>query len=197
MRFPPVTIALPEWVESFAGDPARTFGTVPEQMEFVIELSRLNVENGTGGPFGAAVFDSRSHRLLAPGVNLVVPSVCSVAHAEIVAIAVAQQLAGRYDLGSDSLLSCELVTSTEPCAMCLGAIPWSGVHRIVCGARKEDAMQIGFDEGPRPSDWIEQLEARGVAVLRDVGRQEAVAVLRKYCEEKRPIYNGRQGIIPR
>ncbi len=136
-------------------------------MELVIELSRMNVKNGTGGSFTAAVFDIRSDRLLAPGVNLVVPACCSVAHAEIVAIAIAQQVVRQYDLGGKGAPPCEIVTSTEPCAMCFGAIPWSGIRRIICGARSEDAMGIGFDEEPKPHDWVRQLGMRGIAVLRD------------------------------
>jgi len=197
MRFPRLNLALPEWIGPLVSDRSRTFETVQERMEFVITLSRLNVKNGTGGPFGAAVFDSRSNRLLAPGVNLVVPARCSAAHAEIVAIVIAQQVVGQYDLGGENAPSCELVTSTEPCAMCFGAIPWSGIRRIICGARKEDAQGIGFDEGPIPHDWVQQLEARGVAVLQDVSRQEAAAVLWQYREAGGPIYNGRRGSIPK
>jgi hypothetical protein len=29
-----------------------------------------------------------------------------------------------------------------------GAIPWSGVQRVIAGARDSDARSIGFDEGP-------------------------------------------------
>ena len=91
-------------------------------MRFVIELARQNIEHRTGGPFGAAIFETTSGKLLAPGVNLVEPAHCSIAHAEMVAIALAQQTRGSYDLGREGTI-CELVTSTEPCAMCLGAIP--------------------------------------------------------------------------
>jgi tRNA(Arg) A34 adenosine deaminase TadA len=47
-----------------------------------------------------------------------------------------------------------MVVSTEPCALCLGAIPWSGIRRLVCGARDEDARSIGFDEGEKVPYWI-------------------------------------------
>ena len=47
----------------------------------------------------------------------------------------------------EDLLADEMVASTQPCAMCLGATPWSGIRRLVCGARDEDAEEIGFDEG--------------------------------------------------
>jgi len=74
----------------------------------------------------------------------------------------------------------ELVTSTEPCVMCLGAVCWSGVRQIVCGARDEDAREIGFDEGPKPQNWVRSLESRGIIVIQDVLREQAKAVLTEY-----------------
>jgi tRNA(Arg) A34 adenosine deaminase TadA len=73
--------------------------------------------------------------------------------------------------------------------MCFGAIPWSGVPRLVCGARDEDARRIGFDEGPKLSGWQEALENRGIHVVRDVLRKEAVEVLDLYVRLGGPIYN--------
>ena len=80
--------------------------------------------------------------------------------------------------------------------MCLGAIPWSGVRGLVCGARDADARGIGFDEGAKPTDWVEALESRGIRVRQDVCRDEAVAVLREYAENGGPIYNARRGAAP-
>jgi len=165
---------------------------VESRMRFVIELSRANVERRTGGPFGAAVFEAGSGQVVGAGVNLVEASNCSFAHAEILAIATAQQTVGHYDLGGGTT-AYELVTSAEPCAMCLGAIPWSGIRRVVCGARGEDACAIGFDEGAKPTDWVGELRKRGIDVLRDVLRGEAQAVLRQYAQAGGLIYNAKRG----
>jgi tRNA(Arg) A34 adenosine deaminase TadA len=73
--------------------------------------------------------------------------------------------------------------------MCFGAIPWSGVCRLVCGARDEDARAIGFDEGPKLADWVTALNERGITVLRDILRNEAVSVLREYIASGGIIYN--------
>jgi len=189
VTFPTFTLRLPDWVAAFIADPQRCYPTVEERMELAIALARRNVETSTGGPFGAAVFELDSGRLVAPGINLVVPSGCSTAHAEIVALTLAQQQTGCYRLGMDGRRY-ELVSSTEPCAMCLGAIPWSGVVRLVCGARDEDARAIGFDEGAKPVRWIGELEKRGIEVIRDVRREEATAVLRRYRDAGGEIYNG-------
>ena len=209
MRFPRVVLRLPDWVEDTLAH--RVYPTVEDRMRLAVELSRLNVRHGTGGPFGAAIFELKTGELLAPGVNLVIAANCSVFHAEMVAIMVAQQLVGSFDLGGDELAVAtedlgtnatassevrppyELVASTEPCAMCLGATPWSGVRRLVCGARDEDASAIGFDEGEKPIQWVQALERRGITVVRDVLREEAASVLREYAVRGGEIYNARQG----
>ena len=182
-----IVIELPAWLRGFEFE--RAYRTTEEKMRLAVALARRNVEEGTGGPFGAAVFERGTGALVAPGVNLVVPSHAATAHAEIVALTLAGQTAGTHDL---SELDCELVTSVEPCAMCLGAVPWSGVGRLVCGAREEDARAIGFDEGSKPADWPAALEARRIEVVRDVLRDEAAAVLRDYRAAGGPIYNPRR-----
>jgi len=186
-----IVLELPQWLRALVDERQdQVFDGVEMRMRFVIELARLNIEHGTGGPFGAAIFEADSGRLLATGVNLVEPAHCSIAHAEMVAIALAQQTIGSYDLGQGSVTR-ELVTSTEPCAMCLGAIPWSGVRRVVCGARGEDACAVGFDEGPKPTDWLGELTRRGIEVTRDILREEARAVLNHYHTTGGRIYNSR------
>lgn len=192
MGYPDVNLRLPGWVEEFLSGSDGVYPTEEDRMRLVIELSRKNVEHGTGGPFGAAIFDEAG-RLIAPGVNLVTTSNLSVAHAEIVAIMVAQQVVGHFDLGGAGHPACELVASTEPCAQCFGATPWSGVRKLTCGARDEDARAIGFDEGPKMPGWKEALEERGISVVRDALRKEAAAVLRHYARDGGHIYNARQG----
>ena len=182
MIYPKLDLKLPHWLEEYISDPEKIYPTLEDRMKLVLELSRLNVVNGTGGPFGAGIFDMKTKRLLAPGVNLVEASNVSIFHAEVVAIILAQLMVGQYDLGGEGMLSYELVASTEPCAMCFGAIPWSGVRRLVCGARDEDARKIGFDEGPKMEHWSEALESRGIDVVKDVCRDEAVKVLIDYLD---------------
>ena len=192
MRFGQFVLNLPEWVEGFGPPGDHVFTGDEDKMRLIVELSRQNASRG-GGPFAAGVFGRDTGLLIAVGLNLVVQANCSIAHAEIVAIALAQQKLGSYDLGAENMPACELVTSTAPCAMCLGAIPWSGVRRLVCGARDADARSVGFDEGQKPPEWIEALQARGIAVVTDVLRDEAKAVLHEYRDGGGDIYNGRRG----
>ncbi|MDX8383432.1 MAG: nucleoside deaminase, partial [Ghiorsea sp.] len=113
------------------------FPTRKSRMALAIALSEQNVKHPPGGPFGAAIFDSNSHQLVAVGVNLVVPSHCSVNHAEMVAITLAQQSLQTFSLHEKGEF--ELFTSCEPCAMCFGAIPWSGIQHLACAAYASDA----------------------------------------------------------
>ena len=187
--YPRLVIALPEWVPAFMAARPAPLGTLEERMRLAVSLARENVNPG-GGPFGAVIVEAESGRIVAPGVNLVVPLNSSLAHAEIVAIAIAQQLAGTYDLGAPGLPALQLVTSTEPCAMCLGALPWSGIRSLVCGACGEDAERIGFHEGDKPDGWPEALARRGISVHRGICPEEAAGVLADYESAGGRIYNG-------
>lgn len=185
-----VTLALPGWIASALPPPDASFPSVEARMDLVIRLARENVRRGTGGPFGAAVFDAETHRLIAPAVNVVVPQRCSAAHAEVLAIILAQRRCRTHDLAAPGAPACELVTSATPCAMCLGAVPWSGVRRVVCGAREDDVRAAGFDEGDKPPRWRRTLARRGIAVIEDVRRAQARAVLAEYVRGGGRIYNG-------
>jgi tRNA(Arg) A34 adenosine deaminase TadA len=191
MNLSRIVLSLPDWVADFLPPPHRLYPSPEERMDLVLELARRNCRQQTGGPFAAAVFELESGRLVAVGLNLVVAAGCSVAHAELIALMLAQQRLGSFTLNAPGLPECDLVSSTEPCAMCLGAIPWAGIRRLVCGARDEDARAIGFDEGDKPADWIRLLERRHITVLRDVRREEARRILQDYAASGGLIYNGR------
>lgn len=188
MSLPEFVIQQPFWMEGFLTACQDLFPADEDKMHFVISLARQNVQHRTGGPFGAAIFDSAG-RLIAPGVNLVASSNCSILHAEMVAIALAQKILGRYDLSDGNSSHYDLAASTEPCAMCFGAVPWSGARRLLCGARDEDARAIGFDEGPKMADWVSALNDRGITVIRDVLRETSIAVLSDYAAAGGAIYN--------
>ena len=181
---PPVWLAdIVDWNTPLPGDEAR--------MRLAIALARENVERRAagGGPFGAIVVERDSGRLVSVGVNSVVRLNNSVLHAEVVAIMEAQRRVGAYSLHDPALPAHELITSCEPCAMCLGAALWSGVRRIVCGATRADATRLAFEEGPVFEDSYRYLEARGVTVTHGVLSKEASAVLERYRALGGEIYN--------
>ena len=183
-----LVIDVPAWVGE-AAVPGRVFREDPDKMALVIRLARENVARGEGGPFGAAVFEITSGRVVAAGVNRVVHGSNCVLHAEMVALMFAQQHVGSFTLRSPGRPAHELVTSCEPCAMCLGATLWSGVTRLVIGAEREDAMAVGFEEGPVFPESYAYIGARGVETVRGVRREEAAALLHAYRAAGGPIYN--------
>jgi tRNA(Arg) A34 adenosine deaminase TadA len=183
-----VLVTWPDWIhETVAfGTP---YKTDEDRMRLAIELARENVVRGTGGPFGAAIFERATGALLSVGVNSVVRSNNSTLHAEMVAIMMAEQRLGSYTLAGSPAAAYELVSSCDPCAMCLGAVLWSGVRRMVTGAHRDDATALSFEEGPVFPQSYAYLEERSVAIVRGVLRQEAAAVLELYRRQGGEIYN--------
>jgi tRNA(Arg) A34 adenosine deaminase TadA len=173
-----IHLTLPPWIGEVA-DESRTYLTDGEKVGLAIELSKHNVEQGHGGPFGAAVFNAAG-RLISVGVNRVVAQTCSVAHAEMMAYMMAQQRLAAFRLneqGGHYILA----SSAQPCCQCFGATIWAGIDELLIGARSEDVEELtDFDEGPLPSDWIGELQRRNIAVRRDILRDQARAVLAGY-----------------
>ena len=186
---PEIHLSYPDWVSQIVNWET-SYSTVEDRMKLAIGLSRENVLRGTGGPFGAAVFEKSSGKVVSVGMNLVVQEHNSIFHAEMVAILMANQRLASHTLNAPGMLAHELFTSCEPCAMCLGAILWSGAKRLVCGATRDDASRIGFDEGPVFPESYRYLEERGVKIERDLLRAEAAEVLDLYVKHGGEIYNG-------
>ena len=185
---PRIVVEYPEWVRDVVSLDA-VLHTDEARMRLAITLARENVQRGSGGPFGALVVERASGRVVAVGLNSVLRSNNSVLHGEVVAIMMAQRRLGSWTLKAEGMPDHELVTSCEPCAMCLGAVHWSGVRRLVCGATREDATNTDFDEGPVFPESYRYLEERGVEIVRGVLRDEARAVLEEYRERGGPVYN--------
>jgi tRNA(Arg) A34 adenosine deaminase TadA len=181
-----VAFSLPNWIFS-EHDPSSSRRSDEDWMDFAIELAQRNVEHG-GGPFGAVVVETGSGRVIAPGVNLVVPASCSLLHAEIVALMFAQARLQSFTLAPGDYT---LFASSEPCIQCLGACHWAGLARLVCGAPLAVAEAAGFDEGPRTLDWQEQLRARGTEVRTGVRADRAAQVLSDYARRGLVRYNAR------
>lgn len=148
-----------------------------EAMDLAIELSLKNVENKSGGPFGAVIL-SKEGLVVSIGVNMVISLKSSMYHAEVVAIFLAHEAVDNFRLDGGYLVS-----SSQPCCMCYGSLFWSGINHLVVGARKEDVENhTEFDEGPIPEDWKLELTSRGIQVTTDVLRQKATQALIDYSD---------------
>ncbi|AOD14175.1 nucleoside deaminase [Xanthomonas fragariae] len=175
-----VHLTLPDWIHAHVDD-SRAYPGDEYKVALAIELSRMNVQARSGGPFGAVVFGP-DHHIIAAAVNCVVRQTTSLAHAENMAYMLAQQRLRTPRL-NDALSPVTLATSAQSCCQCYGATVWAGIDRLLIGARAEDVMALTeFDEGPLPADWVGELTRRGIDVVRDVHREQACAVLRNYNE---------------
>jgi tRNA(Arg) A34 adenosine deaminase TadA len=174
---------LPAWVAQELDPLPDRLSTDEDRMAVVNTLAARNYREGSGGPFAALVVERESGRLISAGVNLVLSSGLSSAHAEVVALSLAQTRLGRWDLGAADVVEHDLVVNWRPCAMCYGALLWSGVRRLVAAGDGPELEQLtGFDEGPVRDDWDDQLIRRGLSVTVGVLRDEALAVFAAYGE---------------
>lgn len=189
------TLGLPDWAVEELNALPKYLASVEERMAAVIEFSRRNFQRNTGGPFAAGIFERDSGRVVVIGVNRVMPFQCSSAHAEVMAISLAQKLLGVYDLGAPGLPAYQLVVNWRPCAMCFGAVLWSGVRSLVIAGEGPELEEItGFDEGPIHPDWRAELSQRGIEVVEDVLRAEALEAYREFAASQSFVYNARLGV---
>jgi tRNA(Arg) A34 adenosine deaminase TadA len=192
-------VALPAWIDDELADVPAVVPGREDRMRLVHRLADRNWREGNGGPFAALVAERDTGRIVSVGVNVVLASGVSSAHAEVVALGLAQMATGGWDLGATGLPSHELVVNWRPCVQCYGATLWSGVRTLVVAGEGPELEEITtFDEGPLGADWAEQFEARGIEVVGDVLRNEALAVFhdyRKAVDEADGIvvYNARGG----
>lgn len=187
-------LTLPEWVHADLARAATHYPDRDQRMQLCLSLSQKNFEQDTGGPFAAAVFEVETGKLIAVGVNRVVPSRCSSAHAEVMALSLAQQALGSFDLAGNAGRSHELVVNWRPCAMCCGAVVWSGVQSLViAGSGPELERYTGFDEGPIHPQWEAELARRGIAVTDGVLRDHACAIFKAFGSSGRLVYNASRG----
>ena len=185
-----LNLELPEWIDTFLAEYPVVISSMETQMRFVLDLTERNIREKTGGPFGAAVFEQESGKLVSVGVNVVVEQNCSAAHAEMMALMLAQKKIGHYDLGDVGSVAHRLVTSGKMCAMCLGNVCWSGIKEVVSSAEPEDVERItGFDEGPTPPDYNDQLKLRGINLVQELLREQGKKVLQLYIDQNGKVYN--------
>lgn len=170
---------LPEWLTEIPQITLDDQGA----MELALQLAERNIQEG-GGPFAAVILDEQG-MLLSAGVNRVLPAACSLMHAEMVAILLAQIREHNHDLSS---YGAQLYSTCAPCAMCLGALPWAGIQRLVWSADTQDAEQTGFDEGDKPAHWESGLRRRGIQAQSGLLARQGQELLQRYRSQNGPIY---------
>ena len=152
-------------------------------MEIAKELADQNLKTNAGGPFGSCIV--KNGEIIGRGSNNVLSNNDPTAHAEIMAIREASKNVGSYDLSG-----CEIYTTCYPCPMCLSAIIWANIKKVYYGNTKEDAADIGFRD-EFIYDYLKKIsndkEDNKVLKLKELDREEAIEVFKRYEEDKDKI----------
>lgn len=142
-------------------------------LELAIQTAGENMDDG-GGPFGAVVV--RDGRIIARAGNRVVPGHDPTAHAEVMAIRMAAKHLGTHDLGG-----CTIYASCEPCPMCLGAVYWAGIRRIVYASDRYRAAEAGFSDNRIYEELALESTRRSIAMVRGL-KEEGDSILKRWEE---------------
>jgi tRNA(Arg) A34 adenosine deaminase TadA len=144
-------------------------------MKRAIELAEKGMNNGSGGPFGAVVV--KDAKIVGEGYNSVIRSNDPTAHAEVLAIRKACE-----NLATFELKECTIYTSCEPCPMCLGAIYWARIKKVVYACTKEDAAQISFDDDDFYGEMAKDMKHRKID-FEELMRGEALPLFKIWREK--------------
>ena len=139
-----------------------------------VELSRQNLLSRSGGPFGAVIV--RDGVIIAEGWNEVTSTNDPTAHAEVVAIRRACRAAGAF-----SLRGAWIYASCEPCPMCLAAIYWARLDRLVFANSRQQAASIGFDDALIHDEIALPLARRSIPTVH-LASDDAAAVFREWSQ---------------
>ncbi len=136
-------------------------------MQVAIEEAKNGVKCGDGGPFGAVII--YQGRIIAKAHNTVLKTNDPTAHAEINVIRLASHQLKSFDLSQ-----CILLTSSEPCPMCLSAIMWAGIKTVYYGCTVDDANRIGFADQFIYEYLRDQSHNRSALTLKQILRHVAL-----------------------
>ena len=142
-------------------------------LELAIKTAGENMEDG-GGPFGAII--TRGEDILARAGNRVVPGHDPTAHAEVMAIRMAAEKLGTHDLAD-----CTIYASCEPCPMCLGAIYWAGIRRLVYASDRYSAASAGFSDNHIYEELALDNGSRSIEMVRGL-KKEGDSILKRWVE---------------
>lgn len=153
-----------------------------ELMNQAIEKAKETMNLNIGGPFGALITD-REGNLISISSNSVLKDHDPTAHAEINAIRAASKQLQTHDLSG-----CTLYATSFPCPMCLGAIIWANIKKVVYGCRPEDADKIGFRDAFIYHFIEGGLKDVNILDLEERHRESCLALFKEYQEEEKTLY---------
>jgi guanine deaminase len=151
-----------------------------EFLKEAIELSRENLTEFAGGPFGAVIV--KDGKIIGEGKNEVLKNNDPTAHAEVLAIRDACKHTNSY-----VLTGCEIYTSCEPCPMCLASIYWARIEKIYYANTRCDAAEIGFDDEMFYKELTLDMSERKVKMEQHFS-EEAKKIFEEYIEKGGNLY---------
>lgn len=144
-------------------------------LQKAIEIANQNIELG-GGPFGAIIVENNA--IISESGNKVRLINDPTAHAEIEAIRIACKKKNSY-----TLENCTIYSSCEPCPMCLGAIYWAKISKIIFASSRHDAAIGGFDDNKIYVELSKKIKERDITTIQ-IQSEEAQEVFKKWMKIK-------------
>jgi guanine deaminase len=141
-------------------------------MSLAIEKTREGIAAGQS-PFGSIIV--KDGKVVASTHNTVWKDTDPTAHAEVNCIRSAAKALGTIDLSG-----CTLYSTCEPCPMCLAAIHWSKIDRVVFGATIGDADAAGFSELHVAATDLARMGGSPLVIEDGVLRDECVALFEEW-----------------
>jgi guanine deaminase len=148
--------------------------TEADFMARAIAKAREGIAAGQS-PFGAVIV--RGGEVVAATHNTVWRDLDPTAHAEVNCIRGAAGALQAIDLHG-----CEMYSTCEPCPMCLAAIHWAKIDRVVYGATIDDAARAGFSELHVDAQALAEMGHSPLKVESGLLREECAALFQQWRE---------------
>jgi tRNA(Arg) A34 adenosine deaminase TadA len=146
--------------------------TDEEYMRMAIRKTQEGITAGQS-PFGSVII--RAGEIVAATHNTVWRDGDPTAHAEINCIRTAARV-----LRTIALNGCTLFSTTEPCPMCLSAIHWSKIDRVVFGSTIADAAAAGFCELHLDAKMLAEMGRSPLRVESGLLREECASLFQQW-----------------
>jgi len=141
-------------------------------MDIAIEISK----NSTF-PYGAIIV--KNNKIIGRSDSNTIVSKSEISHAELVAIEDAMEHLGGH-LSAEGGKGTTIYSSCEPCAMCMGAILYTGVERMVYGATIEDSKECVNEILIKAEDIANSCTNRKIEIVKEFEREKAIEVLNEW-----------------
>lgn len=141
-------------------------------IDIAIELSKKSMY-----PYGAIIV--KNGEIIGRSDVDVPVSKTSFSHAELRAIENAMEHIGGH-LCAEGGKGCTIYSSCEPCAMCMGAILYTGIERLVYGAMLEDSKECVNEILAKAEDVADVCKNRKIEIIKELHRDKAIEVLKNW-----------------